>query len=118
MKKCYIISRYSAPTEEEREFNVKVARHFCRETLLDGKIPIAPHIYFTQFLDDTKEHERRFGTCLGKSELMKCDEYLVIIVDGVVSKGMQAEIEVAGNCGIPGSVKFLSKAEIIRRMET
>lgn len=118
MNKCYIISRFSAPTEEERNFNVSVARYHCRETLLNGKIPIAPHIYYTQFLDDSKEYERRFGLCLGKSALMDCDEYLAVIVDGIISEGMLAEIDLAKNCGIPGNAIFISKEEIAKRMAT
>ena len=38
--------------------NQQRARGFCKLALQAGYIPIAPHIYFTQFLDDDSPEER------------------------------------------------------------
>lgn len=63
-------------------------------------IPIAPHLLFTQFLDDTKPNERSIGLEAGIALLDMCDE---IWVYGLVnpSEGMAAEIEYAKEYGIP-----------------
>ena len=43
------------------EQNIKTAERLCRKVLLKGYIPFAPHIYFTRFLDELSEEERRLG---------------------------------------------------------
>ena len=49
------------------EKNIEKAQRYCREAveLRDDVIPIAPHVYFTQFLDDTKQEERAAGMDMG-----------------------------------------------------
>lgn len=92
MDKVYIISQYKAPTEMEMEFNRKVTRHFCREIVLEGKIPVAPHLFYTQFLNEYQEKERQVGLSLGLKELHEADEFLMIVIDGRISEGMYWEI--------------------------
>ena len=87
MKKVYICS----PLKGDIENNIIKARGYCRDVLFNyGCIPIAPHIYFTQFLDDTKETERLTGMKAGMELLPMCDE---IWVYGTPSEGMKAEID-------------------------
>ena len=50
--------------------NQQRARGFCKLALQAGYIPIAPHIYFTQFLDDENQKERAQGIEAGL-ELLK-----------------------------------------------
>lgn len=44
-----------SPCRGDIEKNIEKAQRYCREAveLWDDVIPIAPHVYFTQFLDDT-----------------------------------------------------------------
>lgn len=116
MNKCYIISRFRGDTIEEVDFNIRVAQHFCRETLFENKIPIAPQIYYTQFLDDDDADERKLGMLLGKSALNECDEFLLVVVDGKISSGMRAEIEEAGRLKVPGKIVCLSSSELKARL--
>jgi len=86
MKKVYICS----PLRGNYEYNIQQAKKYCREALFEGYIPIAPHIYFTQFLDDTNDTERRLGMKCGIELLDMCDELWVY---GEPSEGMKMEIE-------------------------
>ena len=62
-KLVYICS----PCRGDIEKNIEKAQYYCREAveLWDDVIPIAPHVYFTQFLDDTKPEERTAGMDMG-----------------------------------------------------
>jgi len=112
MEKVYIISRYQAFTERGREFNRRVARYFCRKVILEGKQPIAPHLYYPQFLNDKEEWERWIGTRMGIKELMEADEFLLILIDGKISDGMSAEIQQAVKEGKHGRVICMTRKEI------
>lgn len=74
--------------------NRKIAEYLCRIVTLLGQIPIAPHVYFTRFLDDSDEDERALGIESGMELLRHCDEVWVFDFDGI-SEGMKMEIEYA-----------------------
>ena len=46
MKMTYICS----PCRGDYEKNIIKAQEYCREAFLEGLLPIAPHVYFTQFM--------------------------------------------------------------------
>ena len=83
----YICSRYSGDTKE----NVHAARRYCRFAVKQGYIPIAPHLLFTQFLNDSDEKERELGIKFGKVMMDKCRE--VWVFGSEFSSGMQEEID-------------------------
>lgn len=112
MDKVYIISRYRAVTESGREFNRRVARHFCRQVVLEGKIPVAPHLFYTQFLNERKEKERQIGLDIGLKELREADEFLLIIIGGRISDGMRREICQAVKDGMRGRVVYMTHKEV------
>ena len=91
-KLVYICS----PCRGDIEKNIEKAQRYCREAveLWDDVIPIAPHVYFTQFLDDTKPEERAAGMDMGLSLLAMCDELWVYGIENP-SEGMRNEIEYA-----------------------
>lgn len=70
------------------------AKKYCKEAIKEGFIPLAPHIYFTQFLNDKKEDERNIGMKYAMEWLRLCDELWVY---GKPSSGMQKEIDAWGN---------------------
>ena len=90
MKKVFICS----PLKGNMEQNIENARRYAREAILAGYLPIVPHIYFTQFLDDLKEEERALGIKAGGELIDVCDELWVF---GEPSEGMKKEIEVWGD---------------------
>lgn len=75
--------------------NIKQAEYFCRSIVLEGHIPIAPHVYFTRFLGDTNFAERKIGFECGIELLTICDSMNCYIINGYVSEGMKKEIEIA-----------------------
>lgn len=97
MPMCYVCSRYRADTREELETNIRVAKWAARMVARDGRIPIAPHLYFPRFMDDSIAGERYFGMEAGKRLMMQCKEFLVVTVDDVVSEGMNEEIDYMTN---------------------
>lgn len=96
MKRVYICS----PCRGDYERNIIKAQGYCRRALDFGVIPIAPHVYFTQFLDDTVQDERRIGMKLGIELLKICDEVWVYSMENP-SEGMKAEMKIAESLGIP-----------------
>ena len=64
-----------------------------------GALPLAAHVYFTQFLDDAVPAERESGLRMGLELLKLCDE--VYVYGDVISEGMAAEIALAEEMGLP-----------------
>lgn len=94
MKMTYICS----PCRGDYEKNITKAQEYCREALLEGLLPIAPHVYFTQFIDDTHPKERKRGLLCGLQLLRRCQ--LIRVYGCRVSSGMFDEIQLAGVLGI------------------
>lgn len=111
MRKNYIISRYSG-TKREIRFNVRVARFMAKKVLDEGFIPVVPHIYFTQFLDDSEQCERDKGVEIALELLKECDKAIVVVVDGYISDGMKAELKCVNSLGIPVWVINYEKKEL------
>lgn len=86
MKLVYICS----PLKGDIENNIKLAKEYCKMALECNCLPIAPHIYFTQFLDDTNKKDRLLGMKCGMELLKFCDELWQF---GEPSEGMKAEIK-------------------------
>ncbi len=105
LKKIYVCSRLAGDLENNIEKTKGYAKFVVKEC---GAIPIAPHIYFTQFLNDTLPEDRAFGTMAGLMLLSDCDE-LWYFGDSV-SQSMVREIIAAKEQGIP--VRYVSDAEI------
>jgi hypothetical protein len=94
MKKVYICSPYRGDVTQNEEN----ARKYCRMAVDDGFLPVAPHIYFTQFLDDADDKQRVMGMSAGMQLLMECSELWVF---GAPTEGMLKEIECAEKNFIP-----------------
>lgn len=96
-KLVYICS----PCRGEVEKNIAKAQGYCREAveLFPDVIPIAPHVYFTQFLNELEPAERAEGMEMGIALLDMCSEIWVYGMDNP-SEGMKAEIEYAKEHGI------------------
>ena len=90
MKLTYICS----PCRGDYEKNIIKAQEYCRKAMNDGLLPIAPHVYFTQFVDDTNPEERKLGLRCGLQLLRYCQ--LIRVYGCEVSAGMYDEIQLAG----------------------
>ena len=101
MKKIYVCSPYRGNIEE----NIEYARKICRRICLNGDVPIATHLYFTQFLCDEIDAERELGIDFALKMLHECDE--VWVCGKKISEGMKKEINEAVKHGIPAIRKLL-----------
>ena len=80
----YICSPYSGDTERN-------ARRYSRFAVDRHYLPITPHIYFTQFMDDNVPEERNTAIFMNWVLMSKCVELWVF--GETISSGMKAEIE-------------------------
>lgn len=95
-KTVYICS----PLRGDYEKNQERAREYCAAAIKAGFLPIAPHIYLTQFLDDNNQEDRARALDLGLQMLSRCDELWVCGTDEP-TEGMIKEIERAKLLAIP-----------------
>lgn len=100
MNKIYICSPLSSSYQKTVELNQSQARDLCGMLIHLGLLPIAPHIYFTQFLNDNDETQRLIGIKMGIELLKECDIIYVYDTDKI-SNGMKEEINFAQEKNIP-----------------
>ena len=84
----YICSPYSSGCINT---NIENARKYSRFAVDRHYLPITPHIYFTQFMDDTVFEERETAIFMNLVLMSKCVELWVF--GDTISAGMKAEIE-------------------------
>ena len=77
--------------------NQENARAYCRFAVEAGCVPIAPHIYFTQFMNDNDRRERDLALFMDIVLLSKCAELWVF--GEKITSGMSIEIEKAKRKG-------------------
>ena len=113
MQRIYVCSplrpKSHDPDEAGRELeaNLKRAKRACRLVSDLGAVPIAPHLYCTQFLDDGIPEERERGMRIGRELLRGCDELWTF--SEYISEGMAEEIGIASRRGIP--VRMVCESE-------
>ena len=83
----YVCSPYAGDVDA----NVQKAREYCRYAKDQGCIPLAPHLFLPQFMDERTE--RDLALFMDIALLSKCAELWVF--GDVISSGMQKEIEYA-----------------------
>lgn len=89
MKLVFICSPYQG----DIEMNVIKARRFCYFAFKKNVTPFAPHLHFTQFLDENINEEREAGITMGMEFLDHCDE--IWIFGRLLSEGMDRELKKA-----------------------
>lgn len=113
MTKVYVCSPFrpvsTNPKRAEKVLarNIRRAKFACELLTKLGYLPIAPHLYFPQFLDDNNPKERETGMMLGRELLCGCDELWVF--GQHISEGMEAEIKQAKASDIP--VRYCDEPE-------
>ena len=91
----YVCSPLSGNIAENQE----KARRYCRFAVDSGCIPLAPHLFFPQFMRDDAKAERDLALFMDIVLLSKCAELWVF--GSTISKGMSIEIEKAKRKGQP-----------------
>lgn len=95
MKKVFIGSAYRGDTEQ----NLHKAKIYCSKAVDEGYLPIAPHLYFPQFLDDENESEREKGIDMGIDLMRTCATEVWFFGD--FTEGMLKELAVAKELLLP-----------------
>ena len=81
-----------SPYRDNPRVNVMRARHYCKFAVSRGRIPLAPHLYFPQFMSEGTEREKAMSM---NFELMRlCGE--IWVFGDKITEGMEAEIAHAG----------------------
>lgn len=82
----YICSPYSGNVNH----NIEMARKYSRFAVDKHYLPIAPHLLFTQFMNDEIPEEREIAIFMNFVLMSKCTEMWVF--GDVISAGMKTEI--------------------------
>lgn len=82
----YICSPYSGNVNH----NIEMARKYSRFAVDKHYLPIAPHLLFTQFMNDEIPEEREIAIFMNFVLMSKCAEMWVF--GDVISAGMKTEI--------------------------
>ena len=113
MMKVYVCSPFRPVSKDPKRAekvlarNIRRAKFACELLTKLGYLPIAPHLYFPQFLNDNNPEERENGMMLGRELLCGCDELWVF--GRHISEGMEAEIRQAKASDIP--VRYCDEPE-------
>ncbi len=82
-----------SPFAGDVDTNIEAARRYSRFAVGNGYIPIAAHLLFPQFLNDSNAQERQLGLFFGNVLMSKCSELWVF--GDYISAGMEDEINFA-----------------------
>lgn len=101
MPVVYVCSPYAGDVKE----NIRKVCAYCRYTVDQGCIPLAPHLYLPQFLDE--ESERELALFMDIALLSRCVELWVF--GDVISAGMEKEIQYAQRKGKP--IRYINEVK-------
>lgn len=82
-----------SPYRGDRRRNTENAQRYCRFAVEQGALPIAPHLFFPQFMNDSVPEERDLALFMNFILLTKCVELWVF--GNIISRGMVQEIQKA-----------------------
>lgn len=88
-----IESPFAAQDEWEIELNKAYARECCRWALLNGLVPLASHLLYTQMLDDKDPIERVIGIEAGLRVNAVAAKATLVFLDRGLSSGMEKGIQ-------------------------
>ena len=89
----------ASPFAGDPERNTERARGYCRLAVSKGCIPLAPHLFYPQFMDDDDCETRELAIFFALVLLGKCDE--IWVFGERRSEGMEREIAKARKRNIP-----------------
>ena len=89
----------ASPFAGDPERNTERARGYCRLAVSKGYIPLAPHLFYPQFMDDDDCETRELAIFFALVLLGKCDE--IWVFGERISEGMEREIAKARKRNMP-----------------
>ena len=109
-KRVFVCSPFAGDTG----YNVRKACEYCLFTKNQVCAPFAPHLIYSQFMDDADPNARNEAIRCGISYLTVCHELWVFGKN--ITRGMSREVEQAKKRGIPIRY-FTDRCEEYVRME-
>lgn len=106
----------ASPFSGDVDANTAYARKCMKDSLMRGEAPFAPHLLYTQVLDDKNQHERTLGMRAGSEWMSGCDAF-VAYVDRGWSRGMEAEIALAVGLGIPTQERLIESCKVCGKVQ-
>lgn len=103
----YICSPYRGDVEA----NTDLARRLCKLAVARKEIPLAPHLLFPQFMDDSDESQRELAMFMNRILLGKCESLWVWQED--ITAGMRLEIEWASLYKHPLPVTYINYSDLV-----
>lgn len=107
-KIAYICSALKGDIETNRQKAIS----YCRYAVLNGFVPYAPHVLFTEFMDDDIPGERHIAMDMSDVMLRRADELWVFSEDYCVSERMRREISLAQFLKIPVDYFIIRREDI------
>ena len=104
-----------SPFSGDVEVNIENARRYSRFAVDSGCIPITPHLFFPQFMNDEDPAERTLAIIMDLILLSKCTE--IWVFGDTISNGMSKEIEKAKRKNMPIRY-FTTKCEEVKKNVT
>lgn len=104
-----IESPYAASNGRTVEDNLEYARACCRDSYDRGEVPFASHLFFTQFMDDQNQVERKEGIHYGLMIGKALAERVVFYTDNGWSNGMRDAAKFWDGIGIEVIVRHLGE---------
>lgn len=100
MSLTYVCSPLSAPTRAEMLANAAKATTYMAQAEKEfGDRAVAPHAYLPYLLDDSVPEQRALALDFGMKLLAMCSR--LIVFGSWISSGMEGEIKMAQELGIP-----------------
>jgi hypothetical protein len=101
----------ASPFRGDTKHNAQNAVSYCKFAVAQGKMPVAPHIWLPQFLDDNDELQRKLALDFGLWLVGQCSQLWVF--GDYISEGMRGEIAEAKR--LRRNVRYFTDAEIKQR---
>ena len=102
---AFVCSPYRAKSTDPETAAAEVranrdrAKLACKVLTRLGYLPLAPHLYFTEFLNDDHASDREDGICLGLKWLEMASEFFCF--GDEITEGMSIELARAKELGVP-----------------
>ena len=108
MKRVLIESPFKAPTADLSILYSQYLARAIHDCFKRNEAPFASHGFYTLFLNDTIDEERRKGICAGFA-WGEAAELVAVYVDYGISNGMKAGISKWKQIGIPFETRLIGK---------
>lgn len=102
--RVYVGTPLGSPTREGVLHNYRRAAYAVAQLIEEGTAPLAPHLLYTQVLDEHRPEHRALGINLDLALMTLCQRVVLFTPDGTpetLTSGMRKDLERAVELGLP-----------------